>query len=324
MMNHLNSPPLILKDNISTRLDGRVHVDSEWHSDGVTAQFLDNAESYHARYYNNDHWKNLVGRALDLACVDQQSTLRVLDIGSGSGNTVFAAAELMPNSVIYANDISPQLLQILVGIQDHMPHLDERIEAYCFDLHKDFFTDNSFDLVIGGAILHHMFDPEVALKNTARWLRPGGKVLLFEPLEIGGHIMTAIYLKLIAELEFDLDARLISFFKALCHDYDARFGIPWVKPWTRDLDDKWLFHPSYLRKMASNIGLTLELIAPCTIKYEKIFSDSVRGTLNLGGLGDIPTSERLWELLDSFDAGISTDLKKQFTSEGIIILAKHE
>lgn len=318
----MNFPPLTLKPNISTRLDGRVHIDSKWSPTGVTKQFLENAETYHARYTDNDHWKYLVGQALDLAGVDRQSSLRILDIGSGSGNTVFAATDLLPNSVVYANDISPQLLQILVGIQEHLPQLEGRIEAYCFDLHKDFFADNTFDLVIGGSILHHMFDPEAALKNAARWLRPGGKILLFEPLEIGGHIMAAIYLTLLADLEFELDPKIVAFFKGLCHDYEARFGVPRVKPWTSALDDKWLFHPAYLREMASKIGLTLELVAPTHTTVDKIFSDSVRVTLNIAGLGNIPTPDKLWEILALFDTGISTNLKERFTSEGIIILAK--
>ncbi len=318
----MNFPPLTLKPNISTRLDGRVHIDSKWNPTGVTKQFLENAETYHARYTDNDHWKGLVGQAIDLAGVDRQSALKILDIGSGSGNTVFAATDLLPNSVVYANDISPQLLHILVGIQEHLPQLEGRIEAYCFDLHKDFFADNTFDLVIGGSILHHMFDPEAALKNTARWLRPGGKILLFEPLEIGGHIMAAIYLTLLAELEFDVDPKILTHFKAICHDYEARFGVPRVKPWTRDLDDKWLFHPFYLREMASNIGLKFELISPVNTNLEQIFSDAVRSTLNCAGLGGIPTPDKMWEILKLFDVGMSADLKKRLTSEGIIILAK--
>jgi SAM-dependent methyltransferase len=314
----------MLKKTISTRREGRVQIDSDWQPVAVTAQFLENAETYHARYYNNDYWKYLVGKALDHSCVDRQASLRVLDIGSGSGNTVFAAAELMPNSVICANDISPQLLQILVGIQDHMPHLTGRIEAYCFDLHKDFFADNTFDLVIGGAILHHMLNPKAALKNTARWLRPGGKILLIEPLEIGGHIMTAIYLTLSAELELELDVdpRLLLFFKAMCQDYEARFGVPRVKPWTCDLDDKWLFHQSYLREMAGEIGLTLEQVVPTDTNMEKVFSNAVRGTLKGAGLAGVPTPERLWEILELFDVGISEDLKKRLTPSGIIILTK--
>jgi len=222
--------------------------------------FLRNADTYHARYYKNDYWKYLVGRGIDLAGLDRLASFRILDIGSGSGNTVFAAAEIMPNALIFANDISPQLLRILVGIQDNIPELEGRIEAYCFDLHKDFFTDNTFDLVIGGVILHHMLDPEAALKNVARWLRPRGKVILIEPLEIGGHLMAAIYLKLIEETEQELGAnhKLVMFFKAMCQDYEARFGVPRVKSWTKNLDDKWLFHASNLREMSEKIGLRLD------------------------------------------------------------------
>ncbi len=322
-MTNLNSSPLSFKKNISTRLDGRVHVDSRWRADGVTKQFLENAQTYHARYTDNDHWKYLVGRALDLAGVDRQASLRILDIGSGSGNTVFAAIDLLPNSVVYANDISPQLLQILVRMQEHLPHLEGRIEAYCFDLHKDFFADNTFDLIIGGSILHHMLDPQAALENAARWLRPGGKICLIEPMEISAHIMTAIYLTLLSELEFDLNPQIVKFFKGLCHDYEARFGVPRVKPWTSGLDDKWLFHPSYLREMASNIQLTLELVAPTgTVGLEQLFSDVVRSTLRIGGLGSVPTPDTLWAIVESFDVGISQQLKERFTSEGIIILAK--
>jgi len=319
------SQQLLLKPKISTRLNQRVHIDSSWRATGVTEQFLSNAGTYHARYYKNDYWKYLVGRSLDLANVDRGSAARILDIGSGSGNTVFATAELMPNSSIFANDISPQLLQILVGIQDHIPQLEGRIEAYCFDLHKDFFADDIFDLVIGGAILHHMLDPEAALKNAARWLRPGGKILLIEPLEIGGHMMAAIYLKLIEVTEQELGSqhKLVLFFKAMCQDYEARFGVPRVKSFTKNLDDKWLFHTSYLREMAGKIGLTLELVAPTITDSGRIFSNAVRGNLEVAGLGDIVAPDSMWKTLEIFDNGISPGLKEFFAPEGIICLAKH-
>jgi hypothetical protein len=167
-----------------------------------------------------------------------------------------------------------------------------------------------------------MLDPEAALMNAARWLRPGGKVLLFEPMEIGAHLMTAIYLTLLGELESDVDPRVLSFFKAMCHDYEARFGLPRRKPWTHDLDDKWFFHPSYLRDMAKKIGLTLELVNPINTDLSSIFSNQVQSTMNLAGLTDAHIPKKLWEIVNLFDVGISDNLKNRFSSEGIIILAK--
>jgi len=321
-MRHL---PLPLKNGFYTREENRIYVDSDWRPEGVTAQFMDNAQTYHDLFFDNEYWKNLVARAIEFAQVDSNLPLKVLDIGSGSGNTVFAATELLPNSVVYACDISPQLLGMLVGIQEKIPHIQGRIEAYCFDLHKDFFEDNTFDLVIGGAVLHHMLDPQAVLKNVAHWLRPGGKILLVvEPLEIGAHIMSAIYLMLLGELEVEpnVDPRLLSFFKTMCYDYEARFGVPRIKPWTHALDDKWFFHESYLRGVANNIGLMLEFVEAATADVSREFSSSVKSTLARAGLGDIPTPDILWTILDKYDRGISPELKNKFTLEGIIIFTK--
>ena len=314
--------PLPLKKNVVTRLDGRVHIDSAWTANGVTQQFLDNAETYHNRYLYNDRWKHFLQQAFEIAKINTTAPLKVLDIGSGSGGTVFAAIDLLPHSIIYASDISPQLLKILVNLQERLPHLEGRIEAYCFDLHKDFFADETFDLVVGGSILHHMLDPQAALKNAARWLKPGGKIILFEPLEVGGHFMASIYLTLQAELENEIDPKIWQHFKAMCHDYEARFGIPRIKPWTSVLDDKWLFHPAYLKDLARGIGLSFELIDPMYTNPKTIFKDSIRITLDCAGLKDIPTPQKMWDIIEQFDAGVSDSLKTRFTSEGIIVLKK--
>lgn len=311
----------LIKKSTTVHYEGRVCIDSDWVPTGVTSQFLDNADTYHARYYNNDYWKYLIERAMSLSGVDSQAPMRVLDIGSGSGNSVFAAMDLMPNSIICANDISPQLLNILVTIQESIPHFNNRIEAYCFDLHKDFFSDNVFDIIVGGAIVHHLLKPEIVFKNVARWLRPGGKILLIEPLEVGSHIMNAIYLTLLAELE-GVDSRLLSLFSAMCKDYEARFGIPKIKPWTSNLDDKWFLHHSYLKQLSDSTGLRLETISPISTNLEKIFTESVLGTINLAGLNDVAIPNKLLEVLNVFDLGISENLKKLFSPEGIIILSK--
>lgn len=43
------------------------------------------------------------------------------------------------------------------------------------------FADNSFDLVFGSGIIHHL-DTEIAVREIARVLRPGGTAIFWEPL----------------------------------------------------------------------------------------------------------------------------------------------
>src|SRR5204863_2644242 len=79
---------------------------------GVTAQFLEHADEYHRNYLNLDYWRFLLDRAFD-AIGEMQDPSLIIDIGSGSGNSVIPLAERFPGANIVATDISPQLLAIL-------------------------------------------------------------------------------------------------------------------------------------------------------------------------------------------------------------------
>jgi tRNA G46 methylase TrmB len=82
---------------------------------GVTAQFLENADTYHKKYLNYGRFEHLIKRALKEAAFDCDAPT-VLDIGSGSGNSVIPLMKLFPASTIVACDISPNMLAIL---RDH-------------------------------------------------------------------------------------------------------------------------------------------------------------------------------------------------------------
>ncbi|MFI4977958.1 MAG: class I SAM-dependent methyltransferase [Solirubrobacterales bacterium] len=49
------------------------------------------------------------------------------------------------------------------------------------DAHATGFPDDSFDLIVGSSILHHL-DLRIALKELRRILRPGGRAVFLEPL----------------------------------------------------------------------------------------------------------------------------------------------
>lgn len=54
---------------------------------------------------------------------------------------------------------------------------------HVMDAHKLEFEDNSFDLIFGGALLHHL-DLEVVMQEMKRVLKPGGKFVFWEPLRL--------------------------------------------------------------------------------------------------------------------------------------------
>ena len=73
---------------------------------GVTAQFLEHADDYHRRYANVAHFRVLLDDALSR--LDPPLDARViLDIGSGSGNSVIPLLDRFPAAFVVATDISP-------------------------------------------------------------------------------------------------------------------------------------------------------------------------------------------------------------------------
>ncbi|HEY2603733.1 MAG TPA: class I SAM-dependent methyltransferase [Thermoleophilaceae bacterium] len=57
----------------------------------------------------------------------------------------------------------------------------DRVDFRLSDAYSTPFADDSFDIVVGGSILHHL-DLERALPEIRRVLRPGGRAVFVEPL----------------------------------------------------------------------------------------------------------------------------------------------
>lgn len=50
----------MLHETVKTVNDEGVIIDRNWRPAGVTKQFLEDAEAYHQKYYNNAYWRYLV------------------------------------------------------------------------------------------------------------------------------------------------------------------------------------------------------------------------------------------------------------------------
>ena len=85
-----------------------------------------------------------------------------------------------------ATDISPGMLGVL---QKTAGYLAINVETACCDASRLPFDDDSFDLVFGHAVLHHLPDLDACFREMARVLRPGGSIAFAgEPSHYGDRL----------------------------------------------------------------------------------------------------------------------------------------
>ena len=113
---------------------------------------------------------------------------RALEIGAGTG---YFSLNLLQSGIVgtaVATDISQGMLDRL---EASARDLGLEVETVCSEAERLPFPDDSFDLVFGHAILHHLPDLDASFREFRRVLRPGG-VLAFagEPSYHGDRLAT--------------------------------------------------------------------------------------------------------------------------------------
>jgi arsenite methyltransferase len=99
---------------------------------------------------------------------------RVLDLGSGSGMDVFAAAaQVGPDGSVTGVDITPEQL----AKADRLRH-DEHVSFRRARIEELPFEDESFDAVISNGVVNLSADKRRVFAEAARVLRPGGRLAL--------------------------------------------------------------------------------------------------------------------------------------------------
>ena len=117
-----------------------------------------------------------------------QSFDRGLEVGAGTG---YFGLNLQRAGVIghlTATDISPGMLEVL---STSAARLGLGVETAACEAAALPFPDDSFDLVFGHAVLHHLPDLDASFAEFMRVLRPGGAIAFCgEPSEYGDRIAT--------------------------------------------------------------------------------------------------------------------------------------
>ena len=112
-----------------------------------------------------------LGRALDAAPLG-----RLLDIGTGTGRMAELFADRADH--IVALDKSLEMLRVARAKLQHLP--TERVELVQGDFAALPFPAQGFDTVLLHQVLHFAQAPELALKEAARVIRPGGRIAIVD------------------------------------------------------------------------------------------------------------------------------------------------
>lgn len=107
-----------------------------------------------------------------------QPISRVLDLGCGAGNFSLRLQEKAPEARYTLVDLSPKMLA----------RAKERLggavaATHAEDLRNLNFPNGGFDVILAGAVLHHLRTPEEwerVFRRFLDWLRPGGAMWIFD------------------------------------------------------------------------------------------------------------------------------------------------
>ena len=212
------------------------------------------AENYDEKW-SISYDKRCVDYARDLfdatVPIEEQRKLpyeRALELGCGSG---FFLLNLIQAGVARrgsVTDLSPGMVKVATRNGEN---LGLEIDGRVADAEGIPYDDDTFDLVVGHAVLHHIPDVELSLREVVRVLKPGGRLVFAgEPTTVGN-----AYARTLANLTWNVTIRAMK--------------LPGLSSWRRpqeELDEnsraaalEWIvdlhtFAPGDLERMAANAG----------------------------------------------------------------------
>ena len=159
--------------------------------------------------------------------------VQVLDAGCGGGD--FYAD--FPNAHVVGIDLDADALA-------RNDKIDEQIVG---DILSYPFESDSFDVILCQDVLEHLQDPTTAVRNFARWVKPGGRIILGYPnvMSLKGMVT-----------KFTPHAFHLWFYRQILGSRLA--GTPGYGPYRTHL--RFAISPRNIRKLANEVRLDVETI----------------------------------------------------------------
>lgn len=279
------------------------------------------AESQAESFDLTNYYYRLINKALKKSGFSEKSKakLQILDVGCGFGSATLPLLKLFPKAQIIASELSLPMLSVLK--QKLTNHKDkERCILLQLNAEELNFEDNSFDLVVGAAILHHLFNPEKTLKDCARILKPGGTAIFFEPFSEGMSMMALIYEAIIHHGGFKwLDLSIKLYFRHSVSIWQKMKNQDKTDPFFKKVDDKWLFERRYFQKYAQKYNFKDCLIYRID-KSSQPFMNLLKTNL-AKKIDKLP--KWIFEVIENYENWLDEEIKDELIIEGCLIFEKN-
>ena len=131
-------------------------------------------DSWHHHVETSDAFDQVRAAVLSAAAPDP--SLRVVDLGAGTGFLALALASSVEEAI--AVDVSPVMMETLEKLAANGGH--HNVRCLVADLAEIDLPSGSLDLIVSSYALHHLRDSDKAalVQRAIKWLRPGGRIVI--------------------------------------------------------------------------------------------------------------------------------------------------
>ena len=279
---------------------------------------IDGARSQAKKLDLTEYYRGLLGEALEATTLESECPV-VLEIGCGFGSATFPLLELLPESQVVATELSTSMLVVLKEKLE-AEGAEKRCALVQLNAEELDFKPESFDLVVGAAILHHLFQPEKVIEQAARLLKPGGAAIFFEPFENGFSIMSVMYQAILRDWRsWFLPKKVKEYLHYTLYFWQKMKGTDKEDPFFAGIDDKWLFTRQFFSDLAREHGFQGVEVVPLN-KSDEPFLQFAEHHFSGNGIDNLP--KWVWDLVKDHERLFSPDLKKDLLTEGCIIFRR--
>jgi ubiquinone/menaquinone biosynthesis C-methylase UbiE len=178
-----------------------------------------------------------------------------VEIGAGTGALTLGLLQQKVVSRLVATDVSEKFLRI---VRTRVASYDVPVSLVACDANERHFRAESFDIVVGRSILHHLLDFDQTLKACHDMLKPGGAAVFFEPI-LEGKIVVTLLLSLILASDERAEAGYLSAsdrdrMRTLIGNHMKSKWLSQDRATLSKVEDKYIFTIDQMRKVGDDAG----------------------------------------------------------------------